>query len=211
VATVCRPPTARHGLRDFLPECFDVADIAAGFRSSRRTRLGIFSISFSIASALSLSAKAGGDALARSTWESRCAWCRTAAGRKRCCPRYRRDDEGEMQRRPARCRPPAADAAFEFGDALFEHGGGRVRDPAVAIAFGLEVEQSGAVIGAVEGVGHRLVDRNRNRLGRSDRGRSRRELRWFRCALSTSTSAYRISTCVLFAASFVKGGPSTLQ
>ena len=59
-----------------------------------------------------------------------------------------------------------ADAAFEFGNALFEHGGGGIGDPAVAIAFGFEIEQGGAVIGAVEGIGDGLVDRNRDRFGR---------------------------------------------
>jgi hypothetical protein len=58
-----------------------------------------------------------------------------------------------------------ADAAFEVGDALFEDGGGRVGDPAVAKAFGLEIEQGGAMIGAVEGLGDGLVDRNGDGFG----------------------------------------------
>jgi hypothetical protein len=57
-----------------------------------------------------------------------------------------------------------ADAAFEFGDTPFENRGGRVGDAAIAIAFGLEVEQSGAVVGAVEGIGCGLIDRNGDAL-----------------------------------------------
>ena len=74
-------------------------------------------------------------------------------------------DEREMQRRLSGRDRERADAAFEFGDALFKHRRGRIRDPAVAIAFGLEIEQGGAVIGAVEGVGDGLVDRNGDGLG----------------------------------------------
>ena len=74
-------------------------------------------------------------------------------------------DEGEMQRGLSGRDRERADAAFEFGDAFFENRGGRIGDPAVAIAFGLEVEQRGAVVGAVERVGHGLVDRNGDRLG----------------------------------------------
>jgi hypothetical protein len=58
-----------------------------------------------------------------------------------------------------------ADAAFKIGNALFEHGGGGIGDPAVAKAFGLEIEQSSAMIGTVEGVGDGLVDRNGDGVG----------------------------------------------
>ena len=74
-------------------------------------------------------------------------------------------DESEMQRRLSGCDRERADAAFELGDALFKNGGGRIGDPAVAKTFGFEVEQGGAMIGAVEGVGDGLVDRNGDRLG----------------------------------------------
>jgi hypothetical protein len=59
-----------------------------------------------------------------------------------------------------------SDAAFQIGNALFQDGCGWVRDPAVTVTFSFKVEQSGAVIGAVERVGDRLVDRNGDRLGR---------------------------------------------
>ena len=52
-----------------------------------------------------------------------------------------------------------------IGNPLLEHGVGRVADARVAIAFGLQVEERRAVLGAVEGVGDRLVDRHRDRLG----------------------------------------------
>jgi len=50
-------------------------------------------------------------------------------------------DESEMQRRLTGRDRKRADTAFEFGDALFEHRSGRVRDPGVAKALGFEVEQ----------------------------------------------------------------------
>ncbi|MGY4328888.1 hypothetical protein ACVWWG_003305 [Bradyrhizobium sp. LB7.2] len=73
-------------------------------------------------------------------------------------------DEGEMQRRlPGRDRK-RADAALKLGDTLFQHRAGRIGDAAVAIAFGLEIEERRAVIGAVEGVSRGLVDRHGNRV-----------------------------------------------
>lgn len=75
-------------------------------------------------------------------------------------------DEGEVQRRlPGRHRQ-RADAAFEIGDALLQNGAGRVGDARIAIAFGLEIEQRRAVIGAVECVGGGLIDRHRDRQHR---------------------------------------------
>src|ERR1700730_5939590 len=65
-----------------------------------------------------------------------------------------------MQRRLSGGDRERSNAAFEFGDALFENCRGRVGNPAVAIALRLEVEQGGAVIGAVPRVTPLLVDRN---------------------------------------------------
>jgi len=45
-------------------------------------------------------------------------------------------DEREMQRGLSGADCECADAAFEISDALFEHGGGGIGDPAVAKAFG---------------------------------------------------------------------------
>jgi hypothetical protein len=61
--------------------------------------------------------------------------------------------------------PKRGDAAFQFRHALFQHVGGRVHDPRVDVAGDLEVEQVGAVLGVVEGVGCGLVDRHRDGLG----------------------------------------------
>ena len=58
------------------------------------------------------------------------------------------------------------DAAFQRGDAAFQHRDGRIADAAVAIAFDFEIEQRGAVIGAVELVGDGLIDRHRDGFGR---------------------------------------------
>ena len=74
-------------------------------------------------------------------------------------------DKGIMQRRLSGRNRERADAALEIGHALFEYCRGWIGDPAVAISFGFEIEQSCAVIGAIEGIGDRLVDRNRNRFG----------------------------------------------
>ena len=57
-------------------------------------------------------------------------------------------------------------AAFEGRDALFQHVLGGIHDAAVDIARHLEVEQVRAVLRAVEGEGHGLVDRHRDRPGR---------------------------------------------
>ncbi len=73
-------------------------------------------------------------------------------------------DEGEMQRSLAGRNRERADAAFELGDALLQHGAGRIGDAAVTITFGLEIEERRAMIGAVEGVGRGLVDRHGDRV-----------------------------------------------
>ena len=57
-------------------------------------------------------------------------------------------------------------AALERGDALLEHRDGRVRQPRIDVAEGLQVEQAGGVVGAVEDEARRLVDRQRARAGR---------------------------------------------
>jgi hypothetical protein len=111
--------------------------------------------------------EAAGDALARQDVREQ---------RVRCSVQLRhRDDiaaaigdvhKGEMQGGLSGCDRECADAAFELGDALFEHRGGGVGDPRIAITFGLEIEQGGAVIGAVKGVGDSLIDRHCDRLGR---------------------------------------------
>ena len=57
------------------------------------------------------------------------------------------------------------DATLEGGQALLEDRLRRVHDPGVDVARDGEVEQVGAVLGVVELVGHRLVDRHRHGLG----------------------------------------------
>ena len=63
-------------------------------------------------------------------------------------------------------RLPRRVAALERRDALLQHGDRRVGDAAVAEPLLLQVEEGGAVVGAVEGVGHRLVDRHRDGVRR---------------------------------------------
>jgi hypothetical protein len=80
---------------------------------------------------------------------------------------HRREIEhGIVQRRLSGADAQRLDAAFERGDAALEYGGCRIADAAVAMAVGFEIEQRGAVIGALELVGDGLVDRNRDRPGR---------------------------------------------
>ena len=71
-----------------------------------------------------------------------------------------------MQRRLAGGGGQRRDAAFQLRDPLFQHRDGGIGDAAVAKAFFFQIEQGGAVIGAVKGIGRRLVDRHRHRLGR---------------------------------------------
>ncbi len=91
--------------------------------------------------------------------------------------RHRHDVAAELrdvERRVIQGRLPGAhaqgfQAALEGGDAPLEHGVGGVADPAVAMSLGLEIEQRRPVLGAVERIGHGLIDRDRHGLrGRLD-------------------------------------------
>ena len=95
---------------------------------SENTALVFSSISLSIASALSLSAKRAVMPWRGSTWREQ--------GVRRAVELRHRDDvaagvgeidEREMQRRLSGGDRERADAAFEFGDALFENRRGRIR------------------------------------------------------------------------------------
>ena len=66
----------------------------------------------------------------------------------------------------AGCDGECGRAAFERRDALFEHRLRRVHDARVDVAEGLQPEQRGGVVGVVEDVGGRLVDRRGARAGR---------------------------------------------
>jgi hypothetical protein len=67
----------------------------------------------------------------------------------------RRLPRGERQRR---------DAALERGQALLQHRLRGVHDAGVDVARHLEVEQVGTMLGAVERIGHRLVQRHGHRV-----------------------------------------------
>ncbi len=66
-------------------------------------------------------------------------------------------------RRLAGGQRQCGNAAFQRRNALFQHIGGRVHDAGVDIARRFQIEKIGAMLGAVEGVGHGLVDRHRDR------------------------------------------------
>ena len=74
--------------------------------------------------------------------------------------------ERQDLRRMAGRRRQAGGAAFERGDALLEHRGGRVADARIDVAEGLQAEQRGGVVDAFEHVRCGLVDRRRPRAGR---------------------------------------------
>ena len=69
-------------------------------------------------------------------------------------------EDGIIERRLAGAGGERLDAALERGDALLQHDGGRVADAAVAVALDFEVEQRGAMVGAVERIGDGLIDRH---------------------------------------------------
>ena len=112
--------------------------------------------------------------------------------------RARRDDvvaraqqahDGEVQRRlPAR-GGDRADAAFERGDALLEHGAGRIGDPRIDVPRPLHVEQRRGMVAVGEHERCRLVDRRRPRAGRGIRPARRRAATACRSAWSWAWSS----------------------
>ena len=74
--------------------------------------------------------------------------------------------DGIGDRRHARGQAQGSDATLHFGDTRFEHRRGGIHDARVDVPRHLEVEQVGAMLGVVEGIGRRLVDRHRGGLGR---------------------------------------------
>ena len=153
-------------MRD-LGQRLDIADIA-GRISDRfgKHRLGVLVDQLLDGVCLVAFGKAGGDALARQDMAEQ--------GMRRAVKLRHRDnvaanvgeiDDRKMQCGLAACDRERADAALEFGDALFENGGGRIGDPAVTIALGFQVEERGAMVGAVERVRRCLIDRNGDRFG----------------------------------------------
>ena len=78
---------------------------------------------------------------------------------------------GEVEHRIIDRRLPGAHAqgvetALERGDTPLEHRGGRVADAAVAKALDFEIEQGRAVVGAVERIRDRLINRDSHGLRR---------------------------------------------
>ena len=71
--------------------------------------------------------------------------------------------EREVHRRLAARHRDRADPALERGDALLQHGVGRVRDARVDVPAALHVEERRGVVGVLEDVGGGLVDRRRAR------------------------------------------------
>jgi len=155
----------RHAMamRD-LRQRLDVADIAGGIADGfRKHRLGVLVDQPFDRVGLVALGETSGDALARQdVAEQRVRGAVELRHRNDVAAAIGDIDESEMQRGLAARHRERADATLELGDALFKNGCGRVGDPAVAKTVSLEIEQSGAVIGAVEGVGDRLVDRHGN-------------------------------------------------
>jgi hypothetical protein len=72
---------------------------------------------------------------------------------------------GQVQRGLAAGRGNGADAAFERGHALLQHGVGRVADAAVDMAGALQVEQRGRVVAGLEHERGAQVDGHGARAG----------------------------------------------
>ena len=153
-------------MRDFR-QFLDVADIARGIADGfGKHGLGVFvDQSFDGVGTVAVG-ETPGDALARQHMAEQ--------GMGRAVKLGHGDDvaadvgeshEGKMQRGLAAGDCKGANAAFELGNALFQHGGGRIGDAAVAKALGFEIEQGGAVVGAVESIGGGLIDRNGDGVG----------------------------------------------
>src|SRR5215471_859975 len=70
--------------------------------------------------------------------------------------------DGVMQSRLPGTYAERSDPALQRSNAALQHIVRRVADPPVAVSFDFEIEQGGTVFGAVEGVGHRLIDGNRD-------------------------------------------------
>jgi len=75
-------------------------------------------------------------------------------------------DRRIVDRRLARAHAQRVESALEGGHASLQYRGGRIADAGVAIALDLEVEEGRSVVGAVEGVGDRLVDGHGHGFGR---------------------------------------------
>ena len=71
--------------------------------------------------------------------------------------------DGQMQRRHAAGGADRADAGFQRGDPLLQHRHRRIGDARVDVSGALQVEQRRGVVGVLEHVGRRLVDRHRAR------------------------------------------------
>ena len=71
----------------------------------------------------------------------------------------------QMQRGHAARRADRADAGFQRGEPLLEHGGRRIGNARVDVAGAFQVEQRRGVVGILEHVGRGLVDRNRAGAG----------------------------------------------
>jgi len=83
--------------------------------------------------------------------------------------RGREHERRQIERRHPGRRGDRADAVLEGGDPLFESGVRRVHNPRVDVSGLLQCEQPGGVLGVLELVGSRLVDRRGARAGRGVR------------------------------------------
>ena len=135
---------------------------------SQKTARVWSSISFSIASGAIRRREADGDALVRQqVGEQRVGGAVELRNRDDVAAQL-----GEVER-PRSGPPPGprlthkrVDSSLERGDAPLQHRGGRVADAGVAIALDLEIEQRRSMVGAVERIRDRLIDRHGHGLRR---------------------------------------------
>ena len=79
--------------------------------------------------------------------------------------RLHQGEEGQELRRVPRRGGDRRAAAFERGDALFQHRDGRVGEPRIDVAEIMQIKERGGVVDVVEHIGRRLIDRGRARAG----------------------------------------------
>ena len=71
-----------------------------------------------------------------------------------------------IDRRLPRAHAQGLQSSFQRRDAPLQHGSGRIADAAVAISLGFQIEQRRSMVGAIERIGYRLINRDSHGLRR---------------------------------------------
>ena len=128
--------------------------------------------------------------------DSRCRHrCRSS---RRNCRRHGRCSGPRTATPPVPSQRQRGDAAFERGDALLEHGLRRIHDPRVDVAELLKREQVARMLGRLELIGRRLVDRHRDGRWSWDPNDNPRAARSSPDACSSSACRYLPTICLVY-------------